>query len=208
MENKVYTHPKFGNFNYIVHEGRRKADGEKLPMLVFLHGAGERGDNYEKLFIHGPAKYIKNGSFVTDAIVVCPQCPDGVVWNNLALMLRDFIPHMAELYGADKDRISISGISMGGYGTWEMLMFAPELFYKAAPICGGGTSWRASLIKAQVWTFHGNADNVVPFSASAEMVEGMKKAGLKPRFTIFNDVDHNSWEPAYEQTKVLDWLLN
>ena len=208
MENKVYTHAKFGKFNYIVHEGKRKTDGEKLPMLVFLHGAGERGDDYEKLFVHGPAKYIRNGSFDTNAIVVCPQCPCDLIWNNLAIMLKDFILDMAELYGADKERISITGISMGGYGTWEMIMFAPELFYKAAPICGGGTSWRAYLIKSQVWNFHGNEDSIVPFSASVEMVEGMKKSGLKPQFTIFDGVDHNSWEPAYEHTKVLDWLLN
>ena len=208
MKNKVYTHAKFGKFNYIVHEGKRKTDGEKLPMLVFLHGAGERGDDYEKLFVHGPAKYIRNGSFTTDAIVVCPQCPSGFVWNNLAPMLKDFIIDMANHYGADKNRISIAGISMGGYGTWEMLMFAPELFVKAAPICGGGMSWRASSIKADVWAFHGDEDSIVPISASYEMIDGMKKAGLKPQFTIFHGVNHNSWEPAFEQTKVLDWLLN
>ena len=208
MENKVYTHEKYGNFNYAVHSGNRKNADEKLPMLIFLHGAGERGDNYEKLYVHGPAKYIRNGTFLTDAIVICPQCPEGYVWNNLAPMLRDFITDMAEEYGADTSRISITGLSMGGYGTWEMIMFAPDMFYKAAPICGGGMSWRAYHIKAPVWTFHGNADSVVPFSASVEMVEGMKKCGLDVQFTVLHGVDHNSWEFAYEQTKVLDWLLN
>ena len=208
MENKVYNHAKYGSFNYAVHSGKRTKDGEKLPLLVFLHGAGERGDDYEKLYVHGPAKYIRNGSFDTNAIVVCPQCPCGYIWNHFAPMLKDFINDMADLYGADRSRISITGISMGGYGTWEMLMFAPELFYKGAPICGGGTSWRSSSIKADVWTFHGDADTIVPFSASCEMVEGMKKAGLKPDFTIFHGVDHNSWEPAYEKTKLLEWLLS
>ncbi len=207
MENKVYKHPYFGDISYTVHISEKLKDKENLPMVIFLHGAGERGHDHEKLFVHGPAKYIRQGKIDVPGILICPQCPDEYVWVNLAPMLKEFINKMADEYKADKSRISITGISMGGYGTWEMLMFAPELFYKAAPVCGGGTPWRASRIQAKVWAFHGDEDTVVPPKNSYEMVDAMRNAGQNPKFTVFHGVNHGSWEPAYGDTRVIDWLF-
>ncbi len=207
MENKIYKHPYFGDISYVIHVDESLKGKNNLPLLVCLHGAGERGHDHEKLFVHGVAKYIRNGKITVPGIIVCPQCPNEYVWVNLTAMLKDFITAIADEYKANKSRISITGLSMGGYGTWEMLMFAPDMFYKAAPICGGGTPWRASSIKAKVWAFHGDEDTVVPPKNSYEMVDAMINAGLSPKFTVFHGVTHDSWEPAYEDTRVIEWLF-
>ncbi|MBP3580820.1 MAG: prolyl oligopeptidase family serine peptidase [Clostridia bacterium] len=207
MENKIYKHPYFGDIYYTVYISENLKGKENLPMLVCLHGAGERGQNHDSLYVHGVLKYIKNGTLDVPGIVICPQCPTEHVWVNLASMLKEFILDMAQQYKADMSRISITGLSMGGYGTWEMLMHNPELFYKAAPICSGGTPWRAQFIKAKVWAFHGDEDNVVPVKNSYEMIDAMRAVGLNPKFTIFHGVGHGSWEPAYEDTRVIQWLF-
>ncbi len=111
-------------------------------------------------------------------------------------------------YGIDREKIAMTGISMGGYGTWEMSMFAPEYFKKIAPICGGGTPWRAWLINAKIRAFHGDADSVVPFENSQMMVNAAKANGKDVQFTVFPGVDHNSWDPAYLTTDVLEWLTD
>ena len=206
MENKIYTHPYFGEIYYLINIPDSVKGQKNVPLLIFLHGAGERGRDYEKIKVHGVPKYIENGTFSPDCITVCPQCPNPFIWNNLTSLLKDFIENIIEEYSIDRSRIAMTGLSMGGYGTWEMAMLYPDLFKKIAPVCGGGTSWRADLIKAQVWTFHGDKDSIVPFENTLMMAEALKKAGKKVDFTVFHNVDHNSWEPAYEKTKVLEWL--
>ena len=118
MESKVY---KFDNkriktMNYIV-DGSCKADTENPGLIVFLHGAGERGEDFEKLYIHGPAKYVRAGSYKPKTILLCPQCPNGYIWNLLTEELFELIESVVNEYGVDRSRIAITGISMGGYGT-------------------------------------------------------------------------------------------
>ena len=208
MENKIFTHPHIGEMYYLIDIPDSVKGQENIPLLIFLHGAGERGRSYEKIKVHGVPKYIENGTFKPNLITVCPQCPEGIIWNNLVLLLKDFIEFIIKEHNIDRRRISLTGLSMGGYGTWEMAMTYPDMFKKIAPICGGGTSWRANLIKSQVWTFHGDIDDIVPIENSYTMVDALKKAGKHADFTIFHNVSHNSWEPAYEKTKVLEWLCD
>ena len=147
--------------NYLIDDSCKTSKKEP-GLIVFLHGAGERGEDFEKLYVHGPAKYIRNGSFKPETVVLCPQCPDGYIWNLLTEELYELIEATVENYGIDRSRIAITGISMGGYGTWEMGMSYPDYFSALGPVCGGGVSWRAKLIgKTPVWAFHGDADNVV-----------------------------------------------
>ena len=206
MENKVYNHPYFGEFYYSIDIPEQFKNGEKAPLLLFLHGAGERGKDYELLRKIAVPRFLHEGKIKVNAITVCPQCPEGVVWVNLAHMLKDFVEYIIKEYNIDREKMSVTGVSMGGYGTWEMSIFAPDLFKKAAPICGGGTAWRTPLIKADVWAFHGDADTVVPTFNSIEMVDAAKRAGKNARLTLLHGVEHNSWDEAYLDSRVLEWL--
>ena len=207
MERKIYRYnnKRIEKMNYLLYVPENKS--EKLPMIVFLHGAGERGDDFDKIAVHGVPKYVERGMDVP-AIVIAPQCPQDFLWNRLTVEVKELIDFAIAEYGADPDRVSITGISMGGYGTWEMGMAYPGFFAALAPVCGGGISWNVGMIgKTPVWAFHGDADNVVPCNNSVEMCDTLKAKGGNVRLTLFHGVDHNSWEPAYETTKLIDWLV-
>lgn len=184
---------------------------EKLPLIVFLHGAGERGNGtteLEKVNVHGLPKYLNEGKEYP-AIILAPQCPQGIVWSNLIFSLKELIDNIIESYNVDTDRVSITGISMGGFGTWEMGISYPELFSAIAPVCGGGMSWRCENLKnTPVWAFHGDVDDVVPLKNSVEMVDAVNKVGGNAKLTIFHNVGHNSWEETYTSTNVVDWLIS
>ena len=207
MERKIYhfENKRIEKLNYLLHLPT-SCEG-KPPMIVALHGAGERGDNFDVIAVHGVAKYVEAG-LELPAVVIAPQCPENFIWNQLTVELKELIDYAAAEYGVDTDRISITGLSMGGYGTWEMGMSYPGFFSALAPICGGGVSWRVHLIgKTPVWAFHGDADNVVPPNNSYEMCDKLKASGGNVELTVFHGVMHNSWEPAYEKTKLIDWLI-
>ena len=203
---------KNGSFNlgYYIYNPQEYAE-EKLPLIVFLHGAGERGNGtseLEKVKVNGLPKYLSEGKEYP-AIILVPQCPEGIVWNNLIFALKELIDTIIEEYNIDTERISITGISMGGFGTWEMGITYPELFSAMAPICGGGLSWRCGRIKdIPIWAFHGDADNVVPLKNSVEMVDSVNNVGGKAKLTIFHNVGHNSWDEAYTTSNVIEWLIS
>lgn len=206
MENKVYNHPYFGEFYYSIDIPKQFEGKDNVPMLLFLHGAGERGKDYVLLRKIAVPKHMYDGKISVNAVTVCPQCPENLTWVNLVQMLCDFIEYLISEYKIDRNRISLTGVSMGGYGTWDMAMYAPKYFKKIAPICGGGTAWRAELIEADIWAFHGDADNVVPLGASLSMVDAAKQSGKNARLTILHGVGHNSWDEAYLDSRVLEWL--
>ncbi len=184
---------------------------EKLPLIVFLHGAGERGSDPEKLCVHGiPKLFTKDPAHQSQRVItLSPQCPEGLVWNNLVLAVKELVDTVMLDYGADPDRVSITGLSMGGFGTWEMILTYPHFFAAAAPICGGGLSWRCSLVKdLPIRAFHGTADTVVPPVYSSLMVDAVNQNGGRASLTLFENVPHNSWDQAYEQTDLIPWLAN
>ena len=210
MERKVYNFAsgRIDHFNYVVEEPKGLDKNEPRPMVVFLHGAGERGDDHELLFVHGPTKNIKAGREYP-AIIIAPQCPSGEVWPHLTVELFEFIEYCVKEYGADPARISLTGISMGGFGTWDMGMSYPDYFSALAPICGGGHAFRASVLKGTpVWAFHGECDRVVSVSNSLEVCDALKRAGGEVELTILKYVDHNSWDFAYGRTNVVEWLIS
>ena len=206
MINKVYNHPYFGEFYYSIDIPEQFKGKDNVPMLLFLNGAGERGHDYEVLRRIAVPRFLHEGKIKVNAITVCPQCPEGVTWVNLTYMLVDFLEYVIKEYKIDRNRISMTGVSMGGYGTWEMAMFAPKYFKKIAPVCGGGTPWRANLIEADIWAFHGDCDTTVPTSCSLEMVDAALSCGKNARLTLFHNVFHNSWDEAYLDSRVLEWL--
>lgn len=185
-----------------------KAD-EKLPMIVMLHGAGERGTNIEKIKVHGLAKLFDKDQSCMDTrvILLAPQCPDGDIWSNFPGALMELILHVAKQENADMDRISITGLSMGGFGTWTMLARYPDFFSAGAPICGGGISWYINT-KTPIRTFHGDADDVVPIDYTYMMVDALRARGGNVEMTVYHGVAHDCWTRAYEQTDLLPWLAN
>lgn len=182
--------------------------GKGKALVTFLHGAGERSENPERVFNISLPKWLKEGRWAPDAYVLCPQCPMGFDWNSQVERLKSVIDHEAERLESDKSRISITGLSMGGFGTWAMGLTYPKFFSAIAPVCGGGLSWRTPNLKDMpVWAFHGELDPTVPLRNSVEMVDGVNKAGGNARLTIFHTAAHGCWDEAYSTTTVLDWLL-
>ncbi len=179
-----------------------------IPLILFLHGAGERAPGFEWLFNNGFPMYVKQGEEFPAAIL-CPQCPRPFTWNNITAEVKELLDHIIMEYSVDPDRVSVTGLSMGGFGTWEMILSYPDTFSAAAPICGGGMGWRAFYeAKTPTWAFHGSDDDIVPLSASLEMYNGMKKKGLDVRLYIIHGETHEIWNEVYHNTRVIDWLVN
>ena len=190
----------------------------RWPLLLFLHGAGERGDNLDVVQKHGPPKRIAAGEEFP-FIVVSPQCPKGLWWTPESLKI--LLDELAATYAVDADRVCVTGLSMGGFGTWALAIDQPGRFAAIAPICGMGDTKQAERIKhIPTWVFHGAKDNVVPIKGtrkfragekalygSQDMVDAIKAAGGKPKFTVYPDAGHDSWTKTYDNETFYDWLL-
>jgi predicted peptidase len=178
---------------------------ETVPLMIFMHGAGERGDDLAKVKAWGPPRLIDAGQEFP-AIVVSPQCPKNKWWNPE--QLKALLDAIELEYKVDANKIYATGLSMGGFGTWSLLASYPEYFAAGIPICGGGQPERAKdFFEVPVWAFHGDADSVVPVKKTNEMIEALREAGGKPKVTIYAGVDHNSWKATYENKEVFDWLF-
>lgn len=181
---------------------------DKLPLIVYLHGAGERGENISHLYKHAIPKLIKEGMEIP-AVVLAPQCPKWCVWDNVADKVKGIIDIVVEEYGIMKDRICITGSSMGGFGTWMMGKTYPDFFSAIAPIAGGGMSWRASkLVTTPVIAVHGTEDDAVPLIYSKLMVEEIKKHNGNVELIELDGYGHNDGiDYAYRNTNVIERLL-
>ncbi len=183
------------------------ADTEKLPMIVFLHGAGERGDDRSRLDIHGIPRYFGRDEHHLGqrVITLSPQCPENEIWSNFPAAIMELILAIAEQENVDMDRISITGISMGGFGSWSMLARYPNFFSAAAPICGGGVSWYINT-KTPIRVFHGDVDTSVPMVYSTLMVDAVNARGGQAELTVYEGCGHNCWTRTYEETDLIAWL--
>ena len=185
-------------------EGYRDGD-QRWPLVLFLHGLGERGKNLDLVKRHGLAKAIEQGTRYP-SIVVSPQCPDDEWWNVLAL--EALLDHVAEKYRVDPDRIYVTGLSMGGYGTWALAQRHPERYAAVVPICGGGEVRHAPVLRnLPLWAFHGAKDFTVPLKRSQEMIDAIKAAGGSPQLTIYPEGGHNVWDETYANSELWTWLL-
>ncbi len=185
-----------------------EANEEKeWPLVVFLHGAGERGTDLEKVKIHGPPKKIEAGEKFP-FILVSPQCPAGEWWTEQPVL--ELIDDIEDKYRVDRSRIYLTGLSMGGYGTWHFATRAPERFAAVVPVCGGGVPYQMRWIpKLPVWAFHGDKDSVVPLDESARLIEALKKHGNEnAELTVYAGVGHDSWTETYRNAEVYEWLLS
>lgn len=178
--------------------------GKEWPLILFLHGSGESGSDLELVKKNGPPKIVETKRDFP-FIVVSPQSPRRG-WNPdaLAALLDEIIVN----YQVDRDRIYLTGLSMGGYGTWTLAAAYPEKFAAIAPICGGGSPEDAARLKdLPIWVFHGAKDQAVPLARSEEMVKAVEDAGGKVKFTVYPDADHDSWTATYDNPELYEWLL-
>jgi predicted peptidase len=203
-----------------------KLDPQKsYPLVVFLHGAGERGDDNQAQLVHGVAEFVKpENRQKYPCFLIAPQCPSGKKWAEVdwgadshqmakepsepGRLTLELIAAVRKEFPIDAKRIYITGLSMGGYGTWDLIARHPELFAAAVPICGGGDEAQsAKIAKIPVWVFHGAKDRAVKVERSRNMVNALKKAGGHPRYTEYPDVGHDSWVPAYRDAEMFAWLF-
>lgn len=181
---------------------------QDLPLLIYLHGAGERGDKLPHLYRHGIPKLIKEGEEFP-AVILCPQCPTWAVWDNIVTLLKSMIDSVAEDLNIKKDRICITGSSMGGFGTWMMGETYTNFFSAIAPVAGGGMSWRTpNLQTTPVLAVHGDADTLVPIVYSKLMVDAVNENGGNAELITLRGFEHTDGiDYAYRNTKLISWLL-
>lgn len=178
---------------------------DEFPLALFLHGAGERGTDIEKVKIHGLPRLI-NERKDFPFIVVSPQCPDNMFWNTD--LLAALLDEIEANYRVDKNRMYVTGLSMGGHGTWSLAIAQPNRFAAIAPICGWSNPTMACTIKhVPIWVFHGAKDVVVPLSASEQMVEKLKSCNDDVKFTIYPEANHDSWTETYNNEELYNWFL-
>lgn len=178
---------------------------KRWPLVIFLHGSGERGSDLKKVTKHGPTKMVEAGREFP-FVLLSPQCPEGYWWDPAPLNL--WLDQVVEKYRVDPERIYLTGLSMGGGGTWRWAQRAPERFAAIVPVCGGGDPGQAAVLKdLPIWAFHGALDTAVPPAKSEEMIAAIKAAGGQPRFTLYPDVAHDSWVGAYADEEMWTWLL-
>ena len=193
--------------NYLLYlpQDYTESNDKNFPLVLFLHGAGERGDDLEKVKIHGLPKLINEGKEFP-FIVVSPQCPENMFWN--ADVLSALLDEIEANYRIDTNRVYVTGLSMGGNGTWSLALAEPHRFAAIAPVCGWSVPSVACTIKhLPIWVFHGAKDQVVPISASEQMVERLKSCGSSVKFTVYPEANHDSWTETYNNEELYKWLL-
>ncbi len=208
------------------------SDTNKYPVIFFLHGAGERGEDNEKQLVHGSRLFLRQENLEQfPAIVVFPQCGTNDYWSNAKVnrnkrpiklkfnyrrkptkamsLVLDLVEEIVGKPYVKEDQVYVIGLSMGGMGTYELLYRKPTVFAAAIAICGGGQAKGAKeFFKTPLWAFHGANDDVVNPQLSLEMVSRVLKYGGKPKLTMYDNANHNSWDPAFAELDFLSWLFS
>ena len=204
-----------GDLQYLVYlpKDYSATNGRRWPLMLFLHGSGERGADLQRVAIHGPLKLVKQGTNFP-FIIIAPQCPEKELWQSEPLL--QLLDRVTEKYAVDTKRIYLTGLSMGGYGAWRLGLQHPEKFAALVPICGGGNAIDVILGPGDkgeafqtlpIWAFHGAKDDVVPLDESERLVNGLKQRGVKEvKFTVYPEAKHDSWSETYSNPELYEWL--
>jgi predicted esterase len=221
---KTYTAGK-ETLLYRIHSPAKVEAGKKYPLIVLFHGAGERGSDNKRQLVHGASDIVKFAKATNQPVFfIAPQCPRGLQWVNtpwgklshtmpkgpsksMALAIGLIKKTVADL-PVDNTRIYVTGLSMGGFATWDIIQRMPDYFAAAMPVCGGADTAQAVKLKTMpIWCFHGGNDRVVKTKRSRDMIAAIKKAGGAPKYTEYPAVGHNSWSATFKDKKVLTWLF-
>jgi len=200
--------------------------GKTYPLVLFLHGAGERGTDNTAQLKHGVAAILEGAQKIGEpCFLIAPQCPTELWWtpldekktrlidaggsNPLLEAVIELAEEISKTQPVDRNRFYVTGISMGGFATWDLLGRIPEKIAAAAPVCGGGDVSLVERYKeVPIWTFHGEADGVVPVTATKELVAALEKTGGKPKTTYYPGVGHDSWTVTYQNPELIRWLFD
>jgi len=209
---------------YCFLEPAKIEEGKKYPLLLCLHGAGERGDDNYAQVGHFSPLFSGEAREKYPCFVILPQVPKGQIWATFGWsaqpggikdqpsatmgLTKQLVDETIKKYPIDPQRIYVTGLSMGGYGTWEFISRWPEMVAAASPICGGGDVEQAAKIKSlPIWVFHGDKDGAVKPEESIKMVDALKAAGGEPKFTLYPGVGHGSWGAAFRDPELLKWMF-
>jgi predicted peptidase len=226
LEARTFRGPRGARLPYRLLRPDAPKTGRRYPLVLFLHGAGERGRDNVGQLRHGVAAFAEpEARRRFPCYLAVPQCPArerwvDVDWSAPGGVSLDLVParplrlalllleELGREFPVDDRRVSVTGLSMGGFGAWVLIGSHPERFAVAVPVCGGGDESQANrMTDTPIWAFHGALDDVVPPSQSAVMVRAVEEAGGRPRFTLYPDVGHDSWERAYREPELLPWLF-
>ena len=188
-------------------EGYKAEAKKKWPLVIFLHGSGERGSDLEQLKKHGPPKLIAAGQKFP-AVIASLQCPANDLWNPHGV--KAITDHLIKTERIDSSRVYLTGLSMGGFGTWDTAFEYPDTFAAIAPICGGaGVRWvTASRLKTMpAWIFHGDKDGAVPVENSHKIHAALQKLGAPVKLTLYPGIGHDSWTATYDNPDFWKWLF-
>ncbi|MBE7013836.1 MAG: phospholipase [Ruminococcaceae bacterium] len=195
------------NLKYIIRFPDGYKNGDRFPVIIFLHGAGSRGNDIN-ILKNNPYFNIINKHVEFPFITVAPQCSQNT-WFDMFEQLKRFVFKIYDENFTDKNKIYLMGASMGGYGTWQLAMSLPELFAAIVPICGGGMYWNASrLVNVPVWAFHGAKDTTVFKEESIKLIDAVNECGGKAKLTIYPENGHDAWSDTYNSHEVFRWLLS
>ena len=187
--------------------GYDRDSAQPWPLILFLHGAGERGSDTELLKRNGLPQYLDSGNDLP-FIVVSPQCPADSHWTLHIEALNALLGAVAAHYRVDENRIYLTGMSLGGAGAWMLAAAHPERFAAVAPICGRMVPLPLSRLKnLPIWAFHGDADEIIPVSDTRRTVDALKTIGANVKMTIYPGVGHDAWTQTHRNPELYDWFL-
>jgi len=213
-ETLIQQFPKTLHLNYLLHLPAEvgKDPNQRWPLIIFLHGASERGTDLEVVRRAGLPQVIEERD-AFPFIAVSPQCPANTWWPDHLEALDALLAQTVTRYPVDLGRISLTGVSIGGFGVWDWAALHPDRFAALAPICGGGFTFhgfpeRACTLKhVPVWVFHGAKDDVVPARESEILVDALKQCGGNVRFTLYPQAGHDAWTETYHNPELYEWLM-
>ena len=198
---------RYFNFGYTKYLPKDYDENKKYPLVFFLHGAGEWGDDLDVACRHGFMKHVRESGRDYPFICIAPQCPRDKYWACYTESLLAFLEYICETLPVDRERIYLTGLSMGGTATWMLAMAARDRFAAIAPICGTGIRWYAGSLKdVPVYMYHGDCDKVIPITESVTMMRNINLSGGNAKLEICYGIEHNAWDIAYSDEKLQNWF--
>ena len=222
FEARIYREASAGSLPYRLFKPANYDPKQKYPLVLFLHGADGAGNDNRRQFNGGnevPAKALTapENQAKYPCFILAPQCSIQSRWARYGedvhpteptLLTLAVLSRLPREFSIDRDRLYIVGLSMGGFGVWDLISHYPNLFAAAVPICSGGDTNKAPLlVRLPIWCFHGDADPLVPVGYAREMIAAIKKAGGNPKYTEYPGVGHNSYVNAFKEPELLPWLF-